>query len=302
LLRAAAREASRGRAALVLFALASAACGTYHPAPPMTSPAFLDEGASLGASSSDASHDEEEADAPPPFELAKGAAPSTPDVVAESAPTLPVATFREPMPESLGASTPAVAYAKLSAKACKAELAKRKLPVAPSKSAQRGVTTAERIEGDMNDVHLVLPPDSTKFGVLDCRLALVIDDLTKAVHQAGVARITIDNTYRPNAKLPGKSKRSQHAFGLAIDVTSFTMTDGRVLSTAGWGATIGEVPCGPNAVMASPTKESIEVRNLVCSIARAGFFNTVLSPSFNAAHQSHFHFDIKEDTTRATVR
>jgi len=281
----------------------------------MTSPSFLEEasihgavndtadaeGVAGSAESHDAAENVEDRDAAP-FSLAKVDAPASVDVVAESGPALPPITFRDPMPAALGSSSPAVTYAKLGAAACKKEAAKRGLPLAPSKSRQRGVETAERFDGDLNGVHLVMPPASSKFGVLDCRLALVIDDWTKALHQAGVTRITIDNTYRPNAKLPGKKKSSQHAFGLAIDVTSFTFSDGRVLSTTNWGAAIGEVPCGPDAVMASPTAATIEVRNFVCSMARGGFFNTVLTPSFNAAHQSHFHLDIKEDTTRATVR
>ncbi|NUO54123.1 MAG: hypothetical protein HOV80_35195 [Polyangiaceae bacterium] len=223
-------------------------------------------------------------------------APAEPDA------DLPAITFRGPLPSSLGATSPAVKYADMSQGACKAEVKKRDLPVIPLKTAQRGVSGGLRIDGSMNGVKIVAPPSSTKFGILDCRLALVIDDFTKALHESGVVRLTIDNMYRPHAKLPGRRKASQHAFGLAIDITSFQLEDGRVLSTADWGASIGEVPCGPDAVMASPTAAGIDVRNLVCSVARAGLFNTMLSPSYDAAHQSHFHFDIKSDTTRLSVR
>jgi hypothetical protein len=215
---------------------------------------------------------------------------------------LPAITFREPLPSALGAKSPAVKYADMGQAACKAEVKRRDLPVIPLKTAQKGVSGGMRIDGSMNGVKIVAPPSSTKFGILDCRLALVIDDLTKALHERGVVRIAIDNMYRPHAKLPGRRKASQHAFGLAIDVNSFELDDGRVLSTADWGASIGDIPCGPDAVMASPTAAGIEVRNLVCAVARSGLFNTLLSPSYDAAHQSHFHFDIKSDTTRLTMR
>jgi hypothetical protein len=215
---------------------------------------------------------------------------------------LPPITFRDPMPASVDARAPASMYAAFAASRCKAEVKRRELPVAPIKSAQRGVVTGMRLTGAMNGVRLVAPPSSTKFGVLDCRMALVLDDLTKALREAGVVRVSIDNIYRPNAKLPGRKKSSQHAHGLAIDVTAFELSDGRVLSTSMWGASIGEVPCGPDAAMASPTADAVTVRNLVCAIGRAGFFHSMLTPSYDAAHQSHFHFDIKVDASRMAVR
>jgi hypothetical protein len=195
-----------------------------------------------------------------------------------------------------------VVYADMSASQCKAEVKRRQLAVAPVKSPQRGVSGALRVSGAFNGVRVVVPPDSTKFGVLDCRLALVLDDLTKVLAKSGVTSIRIDNFYRPGAKLAGRKKDSQHAHGLAMDVVSFDLADGRKLAVTDWGARIGEVPCGPEAVAALPTRESVEVRNLVCAVGRAGLFNTMLSPSFDAAHQSHFHFDIKADTTRLSVR
>ncbi len=215
---------------------------------------------------------------------------------------LPPATFREAMPTSLSKTAPAMEYAALSSADCRAEVKRRDLAVAPVKSAQRGVAAGVRITGPMNGVRVVTPPASTKFGVLDCRMALVVDDLTKLLAGAGVVRVSIDNIYRPSAKLPGRKKSSQHAHGLALDVTAFEIAGGRVLSSAAWGASIGDVPCGPEAVMASPTPESVQVRNLVCAIGRAGLFHTMLTPSFDAAHQSHFHFDIKGRTSRTAVR
>ncbi len=227
---------------------------------------------------------------------------ASPDAPAPAAAALPDATFREPMPSALDARSPAVTYAALEPSACKAEVKRRELPVAAVKSAQRGVALGMRITGAMNGVRLTVPPDSTKFGVLDCRLALVLDDFTKVLAGRGVVGMTIDNFYRPGAKLAGKKKDSQHAHALAIDIVSFDLADGRRLGTSGWGAAIGEVPCGPDAVMAASTAESVEARNLVCAIGRAGLFHTLLTPSFDAAHGSHFHFDIKAETTRFTVR
>ena len=230
------------------------------------------------------------------------AEPLAPPAAAVPEAELPTPTYREAMPAALDGRAPAVSYAGLGSSACKKEAAPPALPAAVVKSSQRGVGLGVRITGAMNGVRLTVPPDSVKFGVLDCRLALVLDDLTKMLTTRGVVGVRIDNFYRPGAKLPGKKKASQHAHGLAMDIVSFELADGRKLGTSEWGAGIGEVPCGPEAVMKSSSPESVEARNLVCAVGRAGLFHTLLTPSYDAAHQSHFHFDIKADTSRLSVR
>ena len=40
----------------------------------------------------------------------------------------------------------------------------------------------------------------------------------------------------------------------------------------------------------------------MCEVARKGLFHDVLTPSFNAAHRTHFHFDIKEKDAHQAVR
>jgi hypothetical protein len=108
--------------------------------------------------------------------------------------------------------------------------------------------------------------------------------------------------YRPHAKLPGKNKSSQHAYGMAIDLTTMRFEDGHTIGPEDWGASIGDAPCGAEALMASPTAASVEIRNLMCEVGRRGIFHTILTPTFNAAHQNHFHLDIKRDAKNASLR
>jgi hypothetical protein len=84
-------------------------------------------------------------------------------------------------------------------------------------------------------------------------------------------------------------------------VTRFLREGDVPLSVDDWGAQIGERPCGPDAVSA-PSDAAIATRNLVCSMARQGFFHTLLTPSYDAAHRSHFHFDLQEDRDALVVR
>lgn len=209
-------------------------------------------------------------------------------------------TFHGEMPQSVGKDDPAYQHANASSEHCRKEVSRRALSVTRVKSAAKGIADTYRLAGSMNGVKILAPEG--KHGLLDCRLALAIDDFTKVLAEFSVTQLRIDNFYRPGAKLPGQKKASQHAHGLAIDMTTMTLADGRALSVADWGAVIGDKPCGPEAVMNAPTDASVDVRNLMCEVGRRKIFHTILTPSFNQAHQSHFHLDIKRDSTFASVR
>jgi hypothetical protein len=106
--------------------------------------------------------------------------------------------------------------------------------------------------------------------------------------------VHVDNLYRPRAHLPGKRKPSQHGYGLAADIFGFTLADGRKLVVErDFHGAIGSPACGPNAMLSDPTSEAIELRNIVCAIARAHLFHDILTPCYDAAHHSHVHADIK---------
>jgi len=212
--------------------------------------------------------------------------------------------FHDPMPDAtLPPSAPAMRIANLSPSQCRAEAKTRKLAVARSKQPAKGVATPMRFSGSMHGVQLVTHRAPSPFGVMDCRLALTFDELAQVLAEHGVVQMRIDNMHRPGARLPGKRKRSQHSYGLAIDIMSLTLADGRTLSVEDhWHAAIGETPCGPDAVMHEPSDESITLRGIVCAIGRKGLFHHMLTPSTNAAHRNHFHFDIKRDAKRRSLR
>lgn len=72
----------------------------------------------------------------------------------------------------------------------------------------------------------------------------------------------------------GTTKLSEHAFGNALDIASFTLTDGKVIAVE---------PAPP------PANEKFlrTVRAAAC-----GPFKTVLGPGSDADHAQHFHFDL----------
>jgi hypothetical protein len=72
------------------------------------------------------------------------------------------------------------------------------------------------------------------------------------------------------------AKISEHGHGNAVDITTFTMHDGEVVNVA-----------DAQDPSASSYAALRELRSSACR-----YFTTVLGPGTNAAHVSHFHFDL----------
>ena len=202
--------------------------------------------------------------------------------------------FHLPLPSrATGPKDPAKLYATLSPLSCRTELRKRKLKVRRVGGNIRGIATPLRLPKTLNGVRLLLPPRKSKWSLLDCRLALTLDDLTKLLAKQDIVAMAVGNFYRPWSKL-NKRAKSQHHYGLAADIVSFTLNDGRKLDVqSDFQANVGDTVCGPNAVINEVRDESVRLRNLVCAVARAKLFHHMLTPSFNLAHRDHFHWDIK---------
>jgi hypothetical protein len=188
--------------------------------------------------------------------------------------------------------------------ACRAELKRRKLPVAHVRGNVKGVATPVRLTGELRGVRFIAPGKTSVYGMLDCRLAIVLDELSGVLAEHGVTAVHVDNFYRPRAHLPGSRKRSQHAYGLAIDIYGFTLSDGTTLVVErDFHGAIGAATCGPEATIgAEGDANSVTLRNLVCVIARTRLFNYLLTPDYDAAHRNHLHADIGRGGTGHVVR
>lgn len=213
--------------------------------------------------------------------------------------------FHEPLPgpERI-ASAPARVYANYSATQCRGELRRRGLPTRPAPSPARGVATPLRLNGPLGNVRFVAPGARSVYGTLDCRLVLALHDFSSLLEEHGVTEVHIDNLYRPRARLPGrKYKRSQHAYGLAVDIMAVKLADGRTLHVEhDWIGTRQTPPCGPESELTDASEGAVLLRNIVCSAAREGLFHHVLTPNYDAAHEDHLHLDIKRDARAIVVR
>ena len=170
--------------------------------------------------------------------------------------------------------------------------------------AQKGVATPTRVVGLVGGVRFKVPGEKSKFGILDCRLALTLVEFARFLEQRGIVEVVVDNFYRVNARLPGRrSKRSQHAYGLAIDLRSFATADGtRWDIEQDWGASVETEPCGPLATLSSPTPQTPALRGLVCELFEQQIFSHHLTPSHDAAHRNHLHLDVKRGARSAVIR
>jgi hypothetical protein len=186
---------------------------------------------------------------------------------------------------------------------CREELRRRKLSVTLL-GGVAGVAAPVRLAGELSGVRFVAPGRKSVYGILDCRLAVVLDELAKLLAERGVVAVQVDNFYRPRSRLPGRRKKSQHAYGLAIDIYGFTLADGTTLVVErDFHGTIGSTPCGPEADRGPDgNPQAVALRNLTCAIAQSRLFNHLLTPGYDKAHSNHLHADIQRGAREYGLR
>jgi hypothetical protein len=219
--------------------------------------------------------------------------------------------FQKPVPEvSERMKGLAMRVSNLAPSQCRRELAQQdKEKVFQKQGPTSGIATPLRIAGPVSGVTFQVPPAKFPYGRLDCRLALVILQMAPVLKSHGIESVRIDSFYRQGARLSGRrSKKSQHAYGLAIDLVSLrgrsaNMTEAATLDVKeDFRGKRGETPCGPKARLHLPKAASADdveravlLRNVVCALGRSGMFHHILTPNYNQAHESHIHLDIKRD-------
>lgn len=194
---------------------------------------------------------------------------------------------------------PASRYGKMSTRACLAEVKKRKLPVVVLGEV-RGVPIPVRITGALHGVrvHSGLPKSqwaSSPYEIVDCRLALAIDDFTALLAKHDVVELVHMSAYRPPPKRwpvgkPGK----RHGAGMALDAAIFVKKDGsKLVVEKNFKGHRRSAPC-PTKVPSKThqSSETQELRSIFCEARETGLFHVMLTPNFNWAHRNHFHLEV----------
>jgi hypothetical protein len=194
--------------------------------------------------------------------------------------------------------TPAGRYARLDRTACEAELVHRGIGFSSVPEA-RGVLAPVRLAGPLHGVtfRTALPPAqraASPWEIVDCRLALALDDFAAQLAIHDVVEVVHYSIYRPPpSRWPAEKVASRHLGALAIDAASFVKRDGHALVVErDFHGRIGARTCGPGAAPAHASAEAAELRQIVCDAADAKLFNVELTPDYNWAHRNHFHLEV----------
>lgn len=197
--------------------------------------------------------------------------------------------------------TPAAVYAGLSAADCIAELDRRAIPhlAAP---ALLPIDAPIHLAGPLHGVTFAQENRSadealnSDGAVVDCRLALALDDFSLVLAERGVDRVDFISAYRRDVtgSIPAGQR---HPSGLAIDLSSFHHKDGTTWSVErDFLGRIGARTCGRGAQEpASRNAAALGFRRLVCDVGASRIFNLVLTPNYDAEHHNHMHVEVRRD-------
>lgn len=124
----------------------------------------------------------------------------------------------------------------------------------------------------------IAPEAEMNCGMAEAAARFVADTVSpaaKAKFGAGLKSVSQASAYVCRPRHNGQ-KMSEHAFGNALDIASFTLTDGKKID-----------------IESMPKQESVKKFLADLRKAACGPFKTVLGPGSDADHALHFHFDLE---------
>ena len=195
-------------------------------------------------------------------------------------------------------TSPAPGYACLDRDTCEAELQSRHVDFARAEDTP-GVRAPIRLKGPLHgvSVHSMLPAAArlrSRADLVDCRLALSLDDFAAAMAARGIVEVRTLSAYRTRAEsgCTAKYDGEQHCAALAVDVGSFKRQDGTVLDVErDFHGHIGTLTCRNDARPAPDTPAARELWEIACSAAGKDFL-VVLTPNWNVEHRNHLHLEL----------
>ena len=162
----------------------------------------------------------------------------------------------------------------------------KQLGVPFKKSSRPGVAQAVEITGPIAGVEYRGSRKRTL--VLDCSLVYSLARASVWFRQLGVTRVTYSSAYQ-RRNVRGTNRRSNHAYGLALDVHTFSGDEvGDITVVDDYEQGLGDdVDC----IGAPLTERGALLRIIDCQMTRSALFRSVLTPDYDADHHNHFHLD-----------
>jgi len=154
-----------------------------------------------------------------------------------------------------------------------------------------GVAWPIMITGPVGGVRIIGAKSPEWNNYLDCKLALTLLAWAPYLREQDVVSVEHYSLYRQDATVAGTRKPSGHASGLAFDLASVELRDGRKLSVlTDWtNRKRGSEPCTKDARDGDAGRR---LRQLVCDAVERQLFQTVITPHYNDAHKNHVHLEI----------
>lgn len=193
------------------------------------------------------------------------------------------------------ASTPAHAYAEMDSDACLGALDERQIAYERA-SAGALVDAPVVLTGPLHGVSFKHVHPRASGAVLDCRLALALDDFAELLVQHHIVEVGFVAAFRPDAS--GRAKPGQrHPAGLAMDIQWFRRDDGqRLVVLDDYEGRVGAKTCGARAqAPAAENERGRSIRKLVCDAANARMFHLLLTPNYDTEHHDHVHVEVRRD-------
>jgi hypothetical protein len=189
-------------------------------------------------------------------------------------------------------------YAALDRDACEAALENRHVAFVRAEDTL-GVRAPVRITGPLHGVsiHSGLPPAArarSHADLVDCRLALSLDDFAASIARRGIVDVVTLSAYRTRAEsgCTRKYDGEQHCAALAVDVGSFKRGDGTVLDVErDFHGRVGTLTCRGDASPTPQTAAAKELWQIACDAAGTSFL-VVLTPNWNREHHNHMHLEL----------
>ncbi len=178
------------------------------------------------------------------------------------------------------------------------DLAARDVPFTPTLREDQSPSTHPNLNCHIEDPVMLNPPihgvdvryfdgSATPNMLMSAESAHALVDLIDDVEPDGVDTVLHIGTYVCRV-IGGTNSLSRHAYGDAIDIYGFEFTDGRRYTLVDdWVHT--------NNINSAPPSSNAGATFLWEAAHRwhdGGFWNIILTPEFNSAHDNHFHIDM----------
>ncbi|HUH00915.1 MAG TPA: extensin family protein [Kofleriaceae bacterium] len=163
-----------------------------------------------------------------------------------------------------------------------------RLGVKYSKAKRRHIKLAVRVSGPIGGVSY--SGYNKKPLVLDCSLVVSLAAAGPLLAAHGIEMAKYSSAYQVR-RIRGSNRRSNHSYGLAIDVHSYhgdALPTGLVIKDDYEQGLGDDVDCIGRPL----TQNGAMLRALNCQFRRSGWFRSILDPDYDANHYNHFHIEV----------